>query len=196
MKSIRFFNLLTVGLLISIAAVGCRKKPVGVENIPNQPIANVPDVPPTQPINPAFPPNEGGTNTSFVGIPLGPGHQGWTKDAGALAAHVVHFAYDSSALKTAEKSKVAVVADFLRSNPANAVEIEGHCDERGTEEYNRSLGERRALAIREELVRLGIDANRIDTVSFGEDHPANPGHDETAWSQNRRGEFILLTAPK
>ena len=74
--------------------------------------------------------------------------------------------------------------------------MDGHCDERGTEEYNRSLGERRALALREQLVGLGIDPALIDTVSYGKDRPVAPGHDESAWKQNRRGEFLLEEHPK
>src|SRR5437899_12093675 len=95
-----------------------------------------------------------------------------------------------------EKPKVAKVAEYLKTRASDAVRVDGHCDERGTEEYNRSLGERRALALREELVRLGIDPTRVDTISYGEDRPADPGHDESAWRKNRRGEFILLTPPK
>lgn len=71
--------------------------------------------------------------------------------------------------------------------------MDGHCDERGTEEYNRSLGERRAQGIREFLAREGVDASRVRTISFGEDKPVETGHNEAAWSKNRRGEFILLT---
>jgi peptidoglycan-associated lipoprotein len=74
--------------------------------------------------------------------------------------------------------------------------VEGNCDERGTEEYNRSLGERRALALRESLISLGIEATRVDTISYGEDKPVATGHDEAAWKQNRRGDFIQLTPPK
>ncbi len=69
--------------------------------------------------------------------------------------------------------------------------IEGNCDERGTEEYNRSLGERRALALREALSNAGIDPQRIRTISYGKDKPADPGHDESAWAKNRRGDFVL-----
>ena len=99
-------------------------------------------------------------------------------------------------MKSGEKAKVAKVADYLKGNSADAVRIEGNCDERGTEEYNRSLGERRALALREELVRLGVDPTRADTVSYGEDRPVDPGHDESAYRKNRRGDFILLSPPK
>ena len=70
--------------------------------------------------------------------------------------------------------------------------MDGHCDERGTEEYNRSLGERRALAVREHLIRLGIAPERVRTLSWGEDRPVDTGHNEEAWQKNRRAEFILL----
>ena len=75
------------------------------------------------------------------------------------------------------------------------MKIEGHCDERGTEEYNRALGERRALALREELARLGIDPGRVDTISYGKDRPVDTGRDESAHRKNRRGEFVVLTPP-
>jgi len=88
--------------------------------------------------------------------------------------------------------KREAVAQALSSDPSAKLLIEGNCDERGTEEYNRSLGDRRALAARKELVKMGISASRILTKSFGKDKPANPGHDESAWTQNRRDDFIIL----
>jgi peptidoglycan-associated lipoprotein len=126
---------------------------------------------------------------------LGPGHSGWKENAEAFKAYTVHFEYDSSTVKPSEQSKLEAVAQQLKGNSSAAVKIEGHCDERGTEEYNRSLGERRAIALREELIKLGVEASRVDTISFGEDKPAVPGHDEAAWKENRRGEFIELTPP-
>ncbi len=138
-----------------------------------------------------------GTDGNVGGIPSNPpgSHAGWIEDASMFQADTVHFAYDSSLVRDADKSKINAVADYLKSNAANAVRIEGHCDERGTEEYNRSLGERRALAVREQLASLGIEPSRVDTVSFGKDRPEATGHDEAAWSKNRRGVFILLTPP-
>jgi peptidoglycan-associated lipoprotein len=117
-------------------------------------------------------------------------------DAEVFKAYTVYFDFDSSVLKASEKPKLASVADHLKPNPSCAVRVTGNCDERGTEEYNRSLGERRALAAREELVRLGIDPGRIDTISYGKDKPAVTGTGEAVWKQNRRDEFILLTPPK
>jgi peptidoglycan-associated lipoprotein len=114
------------------------------------------------------------------------------QDRAALAAQTVYFDYDSSVVKGAEKSKVDAVVSALRSDTAAKLLIEGHCDERGTEEYNRSLGERRALALRENLAIAGIDPMRVKSISYGEDKPADQGHDESAWRMNRRGEFVLL----
>ena len=71
--------------------------------------------------------------------------------------------------------------------------MEGNCDERGTEKYNLSLGERRALAVREYLANLGVDSRRVVTVTYGAAKPVDPGHNESAWKKNRRGELILLT---
>ena len=139
---------------------------------------------------------EGSDKALTEGLAAGPGHPGWTQNREPLQADTVHFDYDKSTIRTDEKPKVAAVADYMKGNTAVAVLIEGHCDERGTEEYNRALGERRALALREELARLGIDPNRVDTVTFGRDRPADTGHTEAAHAKNRRGEFVVLTAPK
>jgi peptidoglycan-associated lipoprotein len=197
MKVSHFINLLAAGLILSFATTGCHKRPTPLTAIPNAPVSGNPGEPnPSGPLNPDLQPSVGTPNPEFVGTPLGPGHPNWTRNPDAFKAYTVHFAYDSSAVQSGEKSKVATVADYLKANATEAVEVEGHCDERGTEEYNRALGERRALALREELIALGIDANRVDTISYGEDRPVDPGHDENAWHQNRRGEFVLLSPPK
>jgi peptidoglycan-associated lipoprotein len=104
----------------------------------------------------------------------------------------VYFDFDKYNVKPGELDKVQAVASYLQSQPAEAVLVEGHCDERGTPEYNRALGERRALSVRESLMSLGLDGSRVHTVSFGEDKPADPGHSENAYSKNRRAEFVLL----
>lgn len=109
----------------------------------------------------------------------------------ALAEYVVHFELDRSTIRPNEKSKVEAVASYLKANAGTELLIEGHCDERGTDGYNLGLGERRALALREALVGAGIAADRIQTVSYGEARPAEPGHNEAAWSKNRRGEFVV-----
>lgn len=105
---------------------------------------------------------------------------------------VVYFDFDSAQVNPGERSKVEAVAEYLRSNAAVGVVVAGHCDERGSNEYNLALGERRALAVRAYLVSLGIDAARIQTKSMGEEQPVAMGHDEASWSQNRRAEFQLF----
>ncbi|MBI3875584.1 MAG: OmpA family protein [Verrucomicrobia bacterium] len=117
---------------------------------------------------------------------------GMVPDEQAFARDTVYFSYDSSTVATKELSKVRDVANYLRAWPSTKVVVEGHCDERGTEEYNRALGDRRALSIRTALIQQGVAADRVFTRSFGKDRPAAPGHNETSWWQNRRGEFVLL----
>ena len=106
--------------------------------------------------------------------------------------HTVYFDFDSSVVKSSERSNVEAAAAYLKANPNVGLRIEGNCDERGTEEYNRALGERRALAARELIVASGVEADRVVTVSFGKDKPAVSGHDEAAWAKNRRDVFVVL----
>lgn len=101
----------------------------------------------------------------------------------------IYFDFDSSELRPDALSTLADNAEKIRQVPGVIVQIEGHCDERGTQEYNLALGERRALAVREYLIRLGISSDRLVTISYGEEDPADPGHDEAAWARNRRCEF-------
>lgn len=103
----------------------------------------------------------------------------------------VQFGFDSFEVSGSEMGKVQAVADFMRSG-RNDVIIAGFTDERGTEEYNRGLGERRAQAVREKLIGLGIGGGRIQTVSFGEEMPVNAGSGEAAWAANRRAEFGVI----
>jgi len=103
----------------------------------------------------------------------------------------VYFEFDSYSVSPSEESKVQAVATAMRSMK-NTVIVAGFTDERGTEEYNRGLGERRALAVREALIAAGIPASRIQTVSFGEEMPADPGSGESAWALNRRAEFGVV----
>lgn len=122
-------------------------------------------------------------------IPMANRFTGGTEYRGTF--ETVYFAYDSSQVSSSERNKIEAVAQYLKQNPSKALIIEGHCDERGSREYNLALGERRALAIRSYLAGLGIGAERIQTKSLGEEMPAVLGHDESAWSKNRRGEFVL-----
>ena len=113
-------------------------------------------------------------------------------DRDALAAQTVYFEVDRSEIHPDDLGKVEAVAGILAQDAQNKVLIKGHCDERGTEEYNRALGERRALSVRDALSGLGVSADRVRTMSFGEDRPADPDLNDAAYSRNRRGEFVLL----
>jgi peptidoglycan-associated lipoprotein len=100
------------------------------------------------------------------------------------------FDFDSFALRDDARASLDRDARMLRDNGGASVTIEGHCDERGTVEYNQALGERRAQAARDYLVSAGIDASRIQIISYGKERPFADGHDESAWQQNRRAHFI------
>ncbi len=103
----------------------------------------------------------------------------------------VYFGFDSTVVPQGEISKIDAVAQHLSSNPNRVVVVEGNCDERGSNEYNMALGENRAGIVRNYLVQSGIDASRIQTRSYGEEKPAVDGHDEGAWSMNRRDDFAI-----
>jgi peptidoglycan-associated lipoprotein len=191
MKAIGFGTLTALGLAL-IVTTGCRPENMSTIYGRHQPTPMVPAFPPI-----SAPPitDRPGLPDKNVPLPDVPGHTNWVENRDVLKEYSVHFLYDSSIVPSADKSKIAYVADFLKNNPNAAVRVEGNCDERGTEEYNRSLGERRALAGREEIVRLGIESGRVDTLSFGEDKPLADGHNDSAWKQNRRDDFIILTPP-
>jgi peptidoglycan-associated lipoprotein len=103
----------------------------------------------------------------------------------------VQFAFDSYALSDRSKGILREKADFLQTNREIRVLIEGHCDERGTEQYNLALGDRRANSARQFLMGLGVDGERMRTVSYGEERPLDPGHNEGAWARNRRAHFVI-----
>ncbi len=109
-----------------------------------------------------------------------------------LHAETVYFAFDSSAIPSGERAKLEKAAQWMAENPDRSLLLAGHCDERGTEEYNRGLGERRALAIREYLIGLGISPQRLHTISYGKDRPAAPGHSEADYVRNRRVELGVI----
>ena len=101
----------------------------------------------------------------------------------------VYFDYDAFTLSPEARQTLERNAAWLKANPTVKVTVEGHCDERGSDEYNLALGERRALAVKNYLVALGVSEDRLAAVSYGEERPAVGGHDEASWARNRRGEF-------
>ncbi|MDA8791941.1 peptidoglycan-associated lipoprotein Pal [Bacteriovoracaceae bacterium] len=103
----------------------------------------------------------------------------------------VYFDYDSSSLTSSSKQVLEQNAQFLKTSDKIDIQIEGHCDERGGIQYNLALGERRARAIRDYLVALGVTRSRMKIVSFGKERPVSFGHDESSWGRNRRGNFVI-----
>jgi peptidoglycan-associated lipoprotein len=203
MKRSSLVNLLVLGLALAVGGFGCKHRPKGPTPIPGQKTAVA--GPGTE--GRATPPGGGGldkdarTDSEDLkpgqgGTPL-PSDRGYFEgrptDGKIFEAYTVYFDYDRHNVKPDQVAKVQAVADFFKSAPAgDDLVIEGHCDERGTDEYNRALGERRALAVREMLTQMGLAAGRIRTISYGKDKPVVDGHSEDAWSKNRRGQFLLL----
>ena len=101
----------------------------------------------------------------------------------------VYFDYDKYDLRQDALDTLRANADKIKTAPGVIIQIEGHCDERGTQEYNLALGEKRALATRSHLINLGVSGDRLITISYGEEDPADPGHTDSAWTKNRRCEF-------
>jgi peptidoglycan-associated lipoprotein len=106
----------------------------------------------------------------------------------------VYFTFDSSVLSTESSSSVLSISEFMKQNPAQSLRVDGHCDERGTEQYNIALGMRRAEAVKKALVSEGVSEAQVSTNSFGKERPAVVGHDEEAWKMNRRAEFSISAA--
>ncbi|MBN2190058.1 MAG: peptidoglycan-associated lipoprotein Pal [Candidatus Aureabacteria bacterium] len=103
----------------------------------------------------------------------------------------IYFQYDSSVILEDQRNILENIASWMKNHPQAAILVEGHCDERGSNEYNLALGEQRALSVRRYLVTLGVSSSRMHTVSYGEEKPAVSGHDEEAWKFNRRAHFLL-----
>ncbi len=112
-----------------------------------------------------------------------------TEEVRGMLAAMINFDFDKSDIRPGDAQILDQKLAILQANPSLSIEIVGHCDERGSDEYNLALGNRRALAAKQYLVSRGIEAGRVNTRSMGEEQPLNPGHDETAWAQNRRDEF-------
>ena len=104
----------------------------------------------------------------------------------------IYFDFDSFELKPQSRTILQNKAELLKQMPDLKLRIEGHCDERGTDEYNLALGEKRARVAYEFLILLGVEPQRLQIISYGEEYPADPGHNETAWAQNRRDEFKVF----
>ena len=195
MKTMKLIYPLALALMVTMAATGCKHSPGKTTALPGSRSGQVGDGSGSGTVPPGFPVNtDSGIKSNDSGIPASDAglFEGMIEDRPALAAYTIHFAFDSSAIKSSEQSNLEAVATALKSDASAKLLIEGNTDERGTEEYNRALGERRALAAREALAKDGIDPSRIRTISFGKDKPVDPASNEAAWAKNRRADFVLL----
>ena len=168
------FKLLAL-LLAGLIIAGCESQAPEPPPAPEpEPVVEQPPPPPPPPPPPAFNDN------------LEPYYPGTTR----LLERVFYFEFDRAVINSADLEALQVHADVLRDNPSRRVVIEGHCDERGTREYNLALGERRADAVRSFLTAAGVSGSRIETVSYGEERPDDPGQGEDSWARNRRAVMI------
>ena len=221
MKHVKTNTILALATVLALGVAGCKgQKPTklttipGVKTIVQNPTTTGPVGPqfPTQPPpGTTLPPTQPPTTTTFpptttqppVVINPGPtvdpinfdfpsSFENTFADRRALFDLMLNFDYDSAAIRPADMPKIEQVARHLLQNPKFLLQVEGHCDERGTEQYNLSLGERRALAVTEQIIRMGISPNRIRTLSLGEEVPLVDAGSQDAYAQNRRGEFVLM----
>jgi len=187
----RLKSIVLVLAVLAVVFVGaCRKKQPPVA----RPVPPPPAVEPSTPQPPPSPPEP----TQEPTIPREPAVEEVDLNAKDLDTlnrespfQPVFFLFDSSELDGQGQASLNANAELLKKYPGWTITIEGHCDERGTAEYNLALGERRALAARNYLVSLGIPADRLRTISYGKEFPFDPGHNEEAWAKNRRAHFVV-----
>ena len=174
MKRSVWFGIVVV-LALALAGTGCSKKPAMGEIVP----APGTSVEPKAPAAPAVDRSAAGSAEGQLTPDLKLGDS--------------FFEYDKYTLTPEARSILAADAEALMKKPETRILIEGHCDERGTTEYNLALGDKRANAVRDFLVNYGVDRNRIETISYGEERPFAQGTTEAAWAQNRRAHFVIRT---
>jgi len=200
-------RLMGLGLCLALAVTGCAKRPAVTQVSSPAPTgragetAPAPAPPPAEPPRaetPAPPPPPAPAPPPQVEAkpepapaPAPPVRQETRAFAPSADVADVHFDYDRSEIRPPDEKILDRTARWLSEHPRHLVLIEGHCDERGTNEYNLALGERRATAARDYLVRRGIEAKRITTISYGEERPQCAGRHEDCWSRNRRAHFLV-----
>jgi peptidoglycan-associated lipoprotein len=182
------WSIVLVVALMIIPACGGKKPPIA---------RPVPPPPTTTPSAPPAPPEPVAEPTP-VTVPPEPGVESSDLSSKTLdeinrqsPLQPVFFEFDSAELSADGQRALTTNGEVLKQNASWVISIEGHCDERGTAEYNLALGERRALAARAYLVSLGIAPDRLRTVSYGKEFPFDPGHSEEAWAKNRRAHFVV-----
>lgn len=179
MKKSHVLQLMLMLAMMALLAAGCAKKPAP------EPVAPTPPPAAEKPVVSEMParPVPGLQEQAVTELPVAP------ETVAIAGLQRIHFAFDQYILSDQAREVLAGNAAWMKANPGARVVIEGHCDERGSDEYNLALGERRALAAQSYLVSLGIDSGRLSTISYGEERPLAPGRGEEAWAQNRRAEF-------
>lgn len=198
MKNSNLFGVIAAGLVVLTAASGCHRKPTSLTPIPGVNGPQASDNSQSLNTQPVAPENPVVAQPGGPGIPMSTGNafdrvKGGPHDETKLEADTIHFAFDKATVRPDDESKLQDVANNLKANANAVVQVEGNCDERGTEKYNLALGDKRALAAREYLANLGIDPQRIGTISYGFAKPVDPAHNEAAWKQNRRDDFVVMT---
>ncbi len=168
------FGLVLAGLITA----GCSSQ--GQQEEP--PISDEPAPVPTAPQEPVQPVDEG-PELDDDGVPVNPNN-------GNPLSRTFYFEFDRASISPTDLAVLEMHARFLSGNRNRGILLEGHCDERGTREYNLALGERRSDAVRTFLESSGVNSSQIETVSYGEEKPVDAGHSESAWSRNRRAELI------
>lgn len=169
----RLLGVAVVGLLVAVLGVGCSAKKKDAQTgadgggLGEEGLAG------------------GGSLERYKAGTLGSGEEGPLKD--------IHFAFDSYELDDVGRSGLRENGNWLKDNPRSKVEVEGHCDERGTVEYNLALGAKRARAAKDYLVTLGVAADRLSTISYGEELPLCREHTEECWAKNRRAHFVVVS---
>lgn len=141
---------------------------------------------------PAPPPVEEPVQEEAPAAQIAPDTAGTEGGAAELDSSPINFAYDEATLTEEAKSILEAKAKYLTENPDGKLQIEGHCDERGSNQYNLALGERRANSTKDYLISLGVNGAQLSTISYGEERPAISESNENAWSKNRRCEFIRI----
>ncbi len=185
------FRKFAVPVLICCAAIlaGCRShqkvaaKPAVVPQVAKATPPEVKVTPPNDFVAPKSQSDELGSDPTEATLIAD--QKGWLKDA--------FFDFDSSALTTAAQQNLTSSAGWLKNHQKFHLLVEGHCDERGTEQYNLALGDHRAYEAKEYLAALGISPSDIRTISYGKDRPFDPAHNEDAWAKNRRAHLVLTT---
>jgi peptidoglycan-associated lipoprotein len=172
-------------ILMLVATIGaCKKK--AEETVPEPTEVEAPATPPPPP---PPPPKEPPPDFGSMKDPEPTRDEILREMSGKLTT--IYFAYDSSELSETALRGLKSNANLFKANPDFGIIIEGHCDERGTIEYNLALGERRASSVRDYLTSLGVGRSRMRIITYGEEKPVDPGHSESAWSKNRRAVFLL-----